>query len=177
MNASLHTGIVGACKQSLDEITIQGGRYRKQELVFVSEERCCLQDSRQIHANFFSAASRHESDPRLRKIKPVPGCVFLARNVGAGKLCQGMSDELGIDAPITIELLFKREDYQRLIDILAQEPYPSLSPCPELRADVVNDRDTTFLHLARNSPVECRRVNDDGEIRPPLVCFNDQFAK
>ena len=75
-----------------------------------------------------------------------------------------MSDEGRVDSPFAIELLLKRKNHQRFIDVVAEQPHPSLSPCPELRRNVINHGNAALLHLPRDSPVERGRVDDDGEI-------------
>ena len=70
-----------------------------------------------------------------------------------------------VHAAIPVELFFKRENHQRLVDVLAQQTDAPLTPGPELRTNVVDDWNTTLLHLASHSPVERRRIDNDGEVR------------
>src|SRR5581483_2234967 len=88
-----------------------------------------------------------------------------------------MPDESGVYAAVPVELLFKRKDHQGLGDIFSKKFDPSLAPCPELRAHVVDDGNAALMHLARNPPVECRGINDDGEVGLATVGFSYEFAK
>src|ERR1035438_1351495 len=80
-----------------------------------------------------------------------------------------MADESRVHAAIPVELFFERKDHQGFIHVLAQKLHPSLPPCPELRTDVVHDRNAASPHPPGHSPVEARGVDDDREVRPPLV--------
>src|SRR5207253_10819081 len=95
----------------------------------------------------------------------------------AGKIGKWVSDETRIYSAIAVELFFKRKYNQRLGDIFSKQPHATLPPCPELRAHIVDDRDSALVHLPRDAPVECGRINDDGEVWPAAVGFNNQLAK
>src|SRR5258707_915616 len=88
-----------------------------------------------------------------------------------------MADKLGIDAAIAIELLFEGENHECLIDVLAKQSHPTLSPGPELRADVIDDGNSTLFHLPRHAPVECGRVDDDGQVGLAAVRLFYQTVK
>src|SRR5206468_5700382 len=88
-----------------------------------------------------------------------------------------MADILGIDAAVAIELLFKREDDESFVHVLAEKFDAALPPCPELRSYVIHDRNATLLHLAGNTPVEGGRVNDDGQVGFAAIGFVDQSMK
>src|ERR1700680_127857 len=88
-----------------------------------------------------------------------------------------MPHKTRVHSPLAIELLFKRKYNQRLVDVIAQQPHPSLTPGPELRRDVIDHRNTALLHLPGHAPVKRRRINHDGEIRFSLVGFEDQLAE
>ena len=82
-----------------------------------------------------------------------------------------------VHSPLVIELLFKRKYNQHLVDVIAQQPHPSLTPGPELRRDVIDHRNIALLHLPGHAPVKRRRINHDGDIRFSLVGFEDQLAE
>src|SRR5713226_8703722 len=88
-----------------------------------------------------------------------------------------MPDKLRVHAAIAVKLLFKRKDNEGLVHILAQQPDPPLPPRPELRANVIDNWNTAFLHLPRDAPVECGRINDDGKVRLALVSLSDELVK
>ena len=73
-----------------------------------------------------------------------------------------MADESRIHPPIAVELLFEWKDDQSFIYVLAQQLHAPLPPRPELRTDVVHNRNAAFAHLPRHPPVEGRGVNHDG---------------
>ena len=84
-----------------------------------------------------------------------------------------MSDELRIDSAVSIKLFFEWKNHQSFIHILAQQPHPSLPPRPELRANVIHDWNPALLHLPRHTPVERRRINDHGQVRPSSIRLSD----
>src|SRR5580658_4007808 len=88
-----------------------------------------------------------------------------------------MSHETRVYSTIAVKLFFEGENHQSFVDVFAQQSYPPLPPRPELRANVVHDRNPALVHLASNPPVERRRINDDGEIRSTLIRFGDQLVK
>src|SRR5690349_8579437 len=87
-----------------------------------------------------------------------------------------MADKSRINAALPIEVFFEWKDDQRVVDVVADQSHPSLTPCPELGCDVVHRRDTTLLHLSRDAPVECGRVDHDGKIRLSDDRFADETA-
>src|SRR5580698_9859028 len=88
-----------------------------------------------------------------------------------------MADEGRVDAAVAVELFFEGEDDQRFVDVVADEANAPLTPCPELRRDVIDRWDAAFFHLAGDAPVEGRRIDDNGEIRLAAVGFADQVLK
>src|SRR5580704_11487547 len=88
-----------------------------------------------------------------------------------------MADEGGVDSAVTVELFFEWKYHQSFVDVVADQADASLTPCPELRRDIVDHWDAALLHLPRYAPVEGRRVDDDGEIGLALVGFFDQMSK
>src|SRR5580704_210024 len=86
-----------------------------------------------------------------------------------------MADKSSVYSTLSIELLFKRKNHQRLIDIVPQQAHAPLSPCPELRSNIIDNGNATLLHLPRHPPVKCRRVDHDGEVGPASVSFLDQM--
>ncbi len=88
-----------------------------------------------------------------------------------------MSDEGRIHSTLAIELLLKGKNHQGLVNVFAKKLDASLTPRPELRAHVVDDRDAALLHLARDPPVECGRVDHDRKIGTAAVGFGDQVME
>src|SRR5579863_1283878 len=88
-----------------------------------------------------------------------------------------MTHECRVDSTIAIELFFEWKNHQRLVDIFAEKADASLTPCPELRADVIDDRYASLVHLASYAPVECWGIDDDSEIRAAVVRFANQLVE
>src|ERR1700757_1065359 len=76
-----------------------------------------------------------------------------------------MSDEGRVNTAFAIKLLLKGKNHQGLVDVIAQQANASLSPCPELRRDIINRGNPALLHLPGHTPVERRGIDNDGEIR------------
>src|SRR6267142_1647976 len=87
-----------------------------------------------------------------------------------------MADEGRVHAAVAIELFFEGKDDERFVDVVADQADSALSPRPELRCDVVDRRDAASLHLSGHAPVECWRVDDDGEVGLPAIGFFTQVA-
>src|SRR5271167_3630981 len=88
-----------------------------------------------------------------------------------------MADESRIHAAVAVKLLFEGKNHQCLVDVLAQQPHPSLPPGPELRANIVDDGNPALAHLPRHSPVESGRIDNDSEVRPAPIGLSDQPVK
>src|SRR3984885_10181688 len=86
-----------------------------------------------------------------------------------------MPNEGRIHSAIPVKLLLKREDNEGLVHVLAQQLHAPLPPGPELWTHVINDRNAALTHLPRHAPVEGRRVDNDGDVRMPLVGGANQF--
>src|SRR5208283_264824 len=102
------------------------------------------------------------------------GGVVFAFDCRVRQFRQGMADEGGIDSTVAVELFLEGKDYQRLVDVIAQQANPSLAPSPELRRNVIDDRNASLLHLPGDAPVESGRVDDDRKVRLALIGFGDQ---
>src|SRR6185437_5142026 len=76
-----------------------------------------------------------------------------------------------------VKLLFEREDHECLVYVLTKKLDTSLAPGPELRAHIIDDRNATFLHLASHAPVECGRIDDDGQVGTMSVRLGNEAAK
>src|SRR5438132_9709142 len=158
-------------------MALQGGRNRQQEFERSVKLGRSFQHDRQVHANFFHPAARHERDPMFFWVELVLDGIIGTFDGRVRDLCEGMADERGIYAAVSIELFFKGKDDQRLCDIFAQESNPRLAPRPKLWANVIDDGNTPFVHLPGDPPVESGRVDDDGQISAAAVSFSDQAMK
>src|SRR5438067_5676278 len=76
-----------------------------------------------------------------------------------------MSDELHRHAAVTINGFLERKDDEDTIGELSNRGEPTRPPRPDLRADVVHDRDTEAPDASRQPEVEIRKIDDDQRIR------------
>ena len=159
------------------QLAIDGGGHGQQELETTAQQRGRIQHGGEIQANFLHAAAGHDRDPLLREVKVELCGIVFAGDGRRRQFGQRMPHERGIHSAIAIELLFERKNDQGLGDVLAQQSYTSLPPRPELRRDVVDDGNVPLLHLTRDAPVECGRIDHDGEVGLPKVSFVDQLVK
>src|SRR5580698_1950729 len=89
-----------------------------------------------------------------------------------------MSDESRVYTAIAIKLFLEGKDDQSFVDVIANQADASLAPRPELRCDVIDRRNAAPFHLSRDTPVECRGVDHDGEVGLSAVGLADQvFVK
>src|ERR1700683_1312335 len=88
-----------------------------------------------------------------------------------------MADERRIHSPIAVKLFFKGKNNQRFVDVVTDQAHAPLSPSPELRRDIVDDRNAALLHLPRDAPVERRGIDDDCKIRLALVSLGDEMPE
>ena len=148
---------------------LQRSRHRKHKFICASQLPNRLQHRRQNHAHFFAPAAWHQRDPRLRRVQPELRSIRFPRHRRRGQIRQRMPDKRRIHSAIAVELLLEREDDERLVHVLAQQLDSSLSPRPELGANVIHHRNAASAHLPRDAPVERRRVNHHRQIRPPFI--------
>src|SRR5207249_11387876 len=116
-------------------------------------------------------------DPGFGGIERVLDRVAAAIDGRAGKIGKWVSDETRIHATTAVELFFKRKYHQSLGHIFSQKSHTSLTPRPQLRPPVIPNGNAALVHLARDAPVKCGGINDDGEIGPAAIGFNNQLAK
>ena len=88
-----------------------------------------------------------------------------------------MANKSRINAAVPVELLFEGENHQCFRNIFPQQADAPLAPRPELRAHVINNRDSAFVHLPGYTPVERGRINDDGKVGFSPVGFGDQLVE
>src|SRR5437879_12415111 len=158
-------------------MALQGGRNRQQEFERSVKLGRSFQHDRQVHANFFHPAARHERDPMFFWVELVLDGIIGTFYDRVRDLFEGMADKLRVYAAVAVELFFEWKDDQRLCDIFAQESNPTLAPRPKLWANVIDDWNAPFVHLPGDPPVESGRVDDDRQIRAAAVSFSDQAMK
>ena len=79
-----------------------------------------------------------------------------------------MADELGLNAALAVELLFKGEDDQHAVDIFLDELDAVLLPGPELRADEEDDGNAEAVQLLGELEVDVGEVDEDGDVGTAL---------
>ena len=79
---------------------------------------------------------------------------FRLREVG-----QRMADELGFDTVFAIERLFEGEDYQHLVDVLANELDALFFPGPELGAYEKDDGDAEAVEFFCEAEMDVGKVD------------------
>ena len=75
------------------------------------------------------------------------------------------------------ELLLKRKDHDGAINILLEGLDPSFAPRPQLRHDVVENRDVLVMGLGRQLEIEPREVDENDSIGRPLPDLAVQGAQ
>ena len=65
-----------------------------------------------------------------------------------------------------IDRLLERKDHEHAIRDRADRLQPSRAPRPDLRADVVDDRDAEALDRRRQAEIEIGKVDEDQRVRP-----------
>ena len=87
-----------------------------------------------------------------------------------------MAYELGIDSTSAVERLFERKDDHHPVDPLLHPAEALALPCPELRADEVDDGDVEFFELAGEAEIYVREVDQDSDVRLALFDRGDKLA-
>src|SRR5579885_1906045 len=77
---------------------------------------------------------------------------------------QGMADELAWNARFGIDLLLEWKNDQHQIDPLGDRLNPTRSPRPDLRADIVDDRNAETLGRLGQSKIEIGIIDQDQQI-------------
>jgi hypothetical protein len=87
-----------------------------------------------------------------------------------------MADEAGVDAAGSVEPFFEGEDDHHATDALLYPAQAAALPCPELRADEVDDGDFEFLERAGETEVDVGEVDEDGDVGPLFFDGGDETA-
>ena len=80
-------------------------------------------------------------------------------------------------AAFAIDRLFERKDHQHEIRELADGLDPLGAPGPDLRADVVDDRNAERLDAPRQTKVEIGKIDDDERVGPVGARPRDELAE
>ncbi len=124
---------------------------------------------RQIQLDLLAAAAGQQRDlPRIPLHPDAAG----VRPIG-----QRMPDELHLDPVPPVELALKRKDDQHLAHVALHQLDASFAPGPELRADVVNHRNTAAMQLPRQAEIELREIDQHGHVGTPPVDLGQQMTE
>src|SRR6185503_16656735 len=74
-----------------------------------------------------------------------------------------------------IHILFERKDHEHPIRDLPDRRETPGPPRPDLRADVIDDRNAETLDAPREPEIEVREIDDDERIRPLSAGEGDEF--
>src|SRR5215510_14752876 len=88
-----------------------------------------------------------------------------------------MPNELDGHAALLIDRLFKWKDHQHDVGDFADRLEPTRALRPDLRADVIHDRNAEALDAAREPQVEIWKVDDDKRIGTIAASGGDQPAQ
>ena len=88
-----------------------------------------------------------------------------------------MPHELSRDATLAIELLLEGKNHQHLVHVFANALDAALLPGPQLRTDVIDNRDSLRVKLAGQAQVEVRKVDQHGCVGASPFRFAHDLAK
>ena len=97
--------------QRLEKTAIESRCDRKQKLVLRAQPGGRFQHHGKIHAYFFHATARHESDPRLGRVHLMLRGVVVALDRGQGLIAEGMANKGRIHSMVAIEPFFKWKNH------------------------------------------------------------------
>ena len=143
----------------------------------LAEESQRARDRREVVRDLLPPAARQHGQHRSRGVQPLRGEKRGAVRRRPRELDEGMAHERDRDSRLAVERLLEGEDHDHLRDALPDRPHPAAAPRPDLRRDVVDDRDAAPLQLARESEVEVRVVHEHGDGRPVAVHLLEDGAE
>src|SRR5665213_2161601 len=129
----------------------------------------CIEHCWQVIADLVRTAAGQDPDPRSGGVERVFLGELLARDRGLRHLGQWVAHELGLNAMLPVEGLFKREDDQHLADVLLHQPDAVFLPGPQLRAYEIDDGDAEPMELARQAEMEVGKVDEHSHVGPPCA--------
>ena len=115
--------------------------------------------------DFVGTAAGKQRHDRTRAVEANLAEEALLRLLRSGEVDQRMANELDRHAGIAVEGFFEWKNHQNAIGDALHGPHPVPAPRPELRADVINDRDAEILHRRGQAEIEIREVDDDERLR------------
>ena len=120
---------------------------------------------RQQARDLVRPAARQQRHDRSVEDQPDLAQKSVFRLLRACEIHQRMADELYGYAGIAIQLFLERKDHQHAVGDALDHPHAALAPRPQLRTDVVDDRDAELFYGAGEPEIEIRKVNRDQRLR------------
>ena len=131
----------------------------------------------QVVANLLGSAAWQKADPATGRSDVVLLRKLLTANCGERQVGQRVPHELSFHTVLAVELLFKGENYKHLVDILLDELDAMLFPCPQLRTDEKNYRDSEMVELLGELEVNVREIDEHSDVGPLRADGGLQAAK
>lgn len=123
---------------------------------------CRFHHGGQVHADLLAAATGEQGDPVLVGIELVLGGELGAGQGERSHVGERVADVFGVHATVAVPLLFEGKDDQGFFHPLAHAFHAALAPGPELRANVIDDRDAAGVHFASCPEIEGGGIDEDG---------------
>ena len=125
------------------------------------------QKGRQQALDLPSPAARHDAHDR-----PLCGKVQIrqklrARHFRMHAVQERMAHEAGLIAVSRVQFRLKGQDHGHAVCQAADAVHPLLAPGPDLRADIVQNRNAQFFGEAGQQEIEVRIVDENEQLRPP----------
>ena len=127
-------------------------------------------------ADFIRPAAGQQGHRRRLRFEPAGGEEGLARQPRPREVDQRVAHELHRHARAPVEFLLEGEDHEHPIDDAGEGPEAARAPCPDLRADVVDDGHASALHRRGDADVEIREVDGHEGIRRAHVGLVQQSS-
>src|SRR5580692_1168995 len=129
---------------------------------------------RHVLGKFGVPAAGQNGNNYLTGIETVLAAEFLAGLRGLHGADQWMTYEFCGYARSAKERFFKGKNAKGLRESAAHDSDPPRSPCPELRANVVDVADSVRAELAREAEMKAGKIGKDRERRAAALGFGNQ---
>ena len=141
------------------------------------DERQRARDRRDVVGDLLPPAAGEDCEHRPRGVEALLGEERPGMGGRSHDLDERVADERDGHARLAVERLLEREDHEHAVDGLPDLLEPAAPPGPDLGRDVVDDRDSAPLQLAREAQIEVGVVDEDGEVGALGVGAGEQFAE
>ena len=100
------------------------------------------------------------------RLKAAPAQKRLAALDARRQLDQRMADEFHRHTGGAIQIHFERKDHEHPVDVLLHRLHAAGPPRPQLRADVIHDRNPERVDRGHEPEVEVREIDRDEDVGP-----------